>query len=558
MSCFHRFQQSVDHLGLPEKFTFPFFYQPHPLAVLAAEQLMQTLEQPRSPFTHQFGLNNTPGTGKMFGVLVVRNQHGELGYLAGFSGKIDDSNHHLGFVPPVFDMLSREGFFRQEMVEINAVTAALTSAQQDIALPELKQQLHIIEQQAGQEIEALRLETVQRRAERKQRRQASLAMQPPLSTEQFNELNQQLGKQSVADKNALKHLKGRWQSKIEQVSSVLNSKVSEIEELKQQRATLSNRLQHQLFRHYRFLNARLEQRDLVDIFASTSNPVPPAGSGECAAPKLLHFAYQNQLTPIALGEFWWGESPKSEIRKHKQFYPACQSKCHPILSHMLEGLEVDDNPLLTNPAKDQELDILYQDDAIVVVNKPANFLSVPGKHIKDSAYTRLQQQFSDVEGPFVIHRLDMATSGLLVFALTRRANKSLQKQFISRSVSKRYIAKIAAAVSSQHGEIHLPMRGDPNDRPRQLVCFEHGKPAHTTWEIKHQDSSGTTLYLYPHTGRTHQLRVHCAHQDGFDSPILGDTLYGQPAERLYLHAESLSFEHPYTKQAMHFQVDAAF
>ncbi|WP_394244567.1 RluA family pseudouridine synthase [Vibrio astriarenae] len=569
-SCFHAFNQPADHITLPERFTFPFFYQPHEIAVMAAKEVMNQLEHIGDSFQvsyppqvnsasntsqqHDHTFEAKQGSGKMFGVLVVKDASGQLGYLKAFSGKINDNNHHQGFVPPVFDMLKNDGYFRSEMERINTVGSDLKVAQSDIAIPELSQQLQQLQQQAQQEVETLRLETVKRRADRKSRREEANQL-PTVEREKELEI---LGTKSVADKNQLKHLKNHWQSQIESVQQLLDAKLNEVERLKQLRANLSHQLQHKLFKSYRFLNANRESKDLIEIFANTTSPIPPAGSGECAAPKLLQYAYANQLQPIALAEFWWGGSPKSEIRKHKQYYPACQSKCQPILGHMLQGLNVDENPLLINPAQDKPLELLYQDDAIVVINKPANFLSVPGRHIKDSALTRLEADFPDCEGPFVIHRLDMATSGILVFALTRRANKSLQKQFISRSVKKRYVAKLARKDIAATGKIDLPMRGDPYDRPRQLVCHEHGKSALTTWQVKTQDESGTTLYLHPHTGRTHQLRVHCAHHEGLDSPIIGDTLYGEPEKRLYLHAESLCFKHPYTNETLQFQVDAEF
>lgn len=563
-SCFHAFNQPTDHIILPERFTFPFFYQPHEIAMMAANEMMAQLEQINDSFQssrasnisqpHAHTFEAKQGSGKMFGVLVVKDASGQLGYLKAFSGKINDSNHHQGFVPPVFDMLKNDGYFRSEMERINTVSSDLKVAQSDIAIPELSQQLQQLQQQAQQEVETLRLETVKRRADRKSRREEANQL-PTVEREKELEI---LGTESVADKNQLKYIKNHWQSQIESVQQLLDAKLNEVERLKQLRANLSHQLQHELFKSYRFLNANRESKDLIEIFANTTSPIPPAGSGECAAPKLLQYAYANQLQPIALAEFWWGVSPKSEIRKHKQYYPACQSKCQPILGHMLQGLNVDDNPLLINPAQDKPLELLYQDDAIVVVNKPANFLSVPGRHIKDSALTRLEADFPDCEGPFVIHRLDMATSGILVFALTRRANKSLQKQFISRSVKKRYVAKLARKDIAATGKIDLPMCGDPYDRPRQLVCHEHGKSALTTWQVKTQDESGTTLYLHPHTGRTHQLRVHCAHHEGLDSPIIGDTLYGEPEKRLYLHAESLCFKHPYTNETLQFQVDAEF
>jgi tRNA pseudouridine32 synthase / 23S rRNA pseudouridine746 synthase len=362
----------------------------------------------------------------------------------------------------------------------------------------------------------------------------------------------------VAEKASLKQLKRKWDVNLNELQAQIDAFQEQIDALKEQRKNLSNALQQRLFSHYRFLNQYGTEKSLGEIFRLTANPVPPAGSGECAAPKLLHYAFQHQMTPISLAEFWWGASPKSEIRQHKKFYPACQNKCQPILAHMLDGLKLDDNPLLHNPAQGKEIDIIYQDEAIVVVNKPAEFLSVPGVNIQDSVYTRLQQMFSSDEGLFVIHRLDMSTSGLLVFALTRRANKSLQKQFITRGVEKRYLALLAGELQQSHGDIRLPLRGDLDDRPRQLVCFEHGKPADTHWQLIECRDGFSKVYLYPKTGRTHQLRVHCAHVEGLNLPIVGDDLYGSKGARLHLHAESLSFDHPYTKQRMTFTVDAEF
>lgn len=242
----------------------------------------------------------------------------------------------------------------------------------------------------------------------------------------------------------------------------------------------------------------------------------------------------------------------------KKFYPSCNSKCQPILGHMMQGLDVEPNPLEENWAEDKELEIIYQDDAMVVVNKPSGLLSVPGKTIKDSAYTRLQAMFPDVEGPFVIHRLDMATSGILVFALTKRANKSLQKQFMARGVQKRYMALLEGVLNAPEGEISLPMRGDPDDRPRQLVCFEHGKHAETYWQLIDVKDGRSKVYMYPKTGRTHQLRVHSAHHMGLNMPMVGDGLYGEKANRLHLHAEMLELDHPYSKERMVFKAECEF
>ncbi len=554
-NLFTRFNSDISHYSLPDKFTYPFYYQPHPLCVVAAEQLQQHL-QTQTDWQHDFGVDGNPqGTGKMFGVLLVQSPSGELGYFSAFSGKIADQNLLSGFVPPVFDMLAEKSFFRSDLAQITAINEQVTQRKANPKLLQLKQTLKQYQTDYAHAEQTQRDVMIQGRAARKAKRKQA---EQQLSEAELQALLDQLGKESVAEKNVLKYLKLEWDAKIAEVQAELNQLTSELDALKEQRKQLSNALQNRLFEQYRFLNINGEQKSLKAIFSNTTNPVPPAGAGECAAPKLLHFAFKHGYIPLALAEFWWGVSPKSEIRQHKQFYPSCSSKCQPILGHMLDGIRVDDNPLAESWALDKELEILFEDEAMVIVNKPSGLLSVPGKTIKDSAYTRLQERYPDVEGPFVIHRLDMATSGLLVFALTKRANKSLQKQFISRSVQKRYVALIEGVLDAPCGDITLPMRGDPDDRPRQLVCFEHGKPAETYWELIEVKDGRSKLYLYPKTGRTHQLRVHCAHHLGLNMPMVGDGLYGDKANRLHLHAERLELEHPYSKEPMQFQVEADF
>ncbi|MCG9750085.1 pseudouridine synthase [Vibrio brasiliensis] len=555
LNLFTRFTSDIDHYSLPEKFTFPFYYQPHPLCVLAANQLQQYLTT-QQEWQHDFGVDgNEAGTGKMFGVLLVKSPQGEIGFLSAFSGKIADKNLLPGFVPPVFDMLAEESFFRSDLACITEINSAVKEQQSNPRLAQLKQTLNQLEQDYQDEEHAQRQAIIAGRAARKAQREHG---EQTLDKTALDALLTDLSKQSVAEKNVLKYLKLEWEERIAAVKAELDVLLSSLNQLKQQRKQLSNALQNKLFAQYRFLNGRGEEQSLAAIFAPTTSPTPPAGAGECAAPKLLHYAFKHGFEPLALAEFWWGVSPKSEIRQHQKFYPSCNSKCQPILGHMLQGLKVDDNPLEENWAEDKELEILFEDDALVVVNKPSGLLSVPGKTITDSAYTRLQQRYPDVEGPFVIHRLDMATSGLLVFALTKRANKSLQKQFISRSVEKRYVALLEGEVEQQNGQIKLPMRGDPVDRPRQLVCFEHGKPAETYWEKISTINGRSKLYLYPKTGRTHQLRVHCAHHLGLNLPMVGDGLYGEKADRLHLHAERLEFEHPYSKERLTFSAEAEF
>lgn len=571
---FTRFNAPIDHIELPSAFTFPFYYQPHPLCVLAANELQQHLTT-QTEWQHDFGLNAdhqqssgdsviasgaNSGTGKMFGVLLVRSPQGELGYLSAFSGKVAEQNLLAHFVPPVFDMLAEECFFRVELKEITALNAQVKALSANPLVADLTQQLTQYKADYQAQETQQRQAMIDGRADRKQQRHQA---EKTKSGEAVKAVADDLAKQSVAEKNVLKYLKLEWDKKISHVETQLTTLTDAIAHAKQQRKTLSNALQNKLFEQYCFLNARGEEKSLKAIFAPNTNPIPPAGAGECAAPKLLHYAYKHGFTPLAMAEFWWGVSPKSEVRQHKKFYPSCHGKCNPILGHMLQGLEVDPNPLEDNWAADKELEIIYQDEAIVVVNKPSGLLSVPGKTIKDSAYTRVQAmfphaKFPDLEGPFVLHRLDMATSGLLVFALTRRANKSLQKQFITRGIEKRYIAMVEGEVEQNEGEINLPMRGDPDDRPRQLVCFEHGKPATTYWQLISIENGRTKLYMHPKTGRTHQLRVHCAHYMGLNMPMVGDGLYGEKDSRLHLHAEQLSFDHPYDHRRLVFEAPCDF
>jgi tRNA pseudouridine32 synthase/23S rRNA pseudouridine746 synthase len=235
---------------------------------------------------------------------------------------------------------------------------------------------------------------------------------------------------------------------------------------------------------------------------------------------------------------------------------------------MLSGMTIDEDPLLLNDIAEDALELVYQDESIAVVNKPSGLLSVPGKNIKDSVYARMKEKFPNATGPLIVHRLDMSTSGLMVIALTKDANKHLQQQFIKRTVKKRYIALLEGMVTSANesleneGDIKLPLIVDFDDRPRQMVCFDTGKIAQTHWEIispiAEQKLSTTRVRLYPQTGRTHQLRVHCAHTLGLNMPIVGDDLYGTVAERLHLHAELLVIVHPTTQQLMTFEVSPDF
>lgn len=563
--CFTTFTQPIDTYALPQRFTFPFYYEPHPLCVIAAEELQQHLET-QNLWQHNFGLMGelTGAIGKMFGVLLVQTPQGDIGYLSAFSGKLAEQNHWPRFVPPVFDMLAKDNFFLFENKQINQINGQLLALEEHSDIPRLSAALEVEQNQAEAELAAHRQLMILGRQRRKEQRH-QLAIHPTDTLHNNAIIEAKLNQESINEKNQLRNIKRYWDDRINTIKQALNQLIDKRDTLRSQRKQLSAALQQKLFEQYRFLNIQGVEKSLNAIFEGTVELAPPAGSGECAAPKLLHYAFKHGLKPLAIAEFWWGAPPKSEIRQHKQFYPACLRKCQPILKHMLEGLTLDDNPLLMNPAEGKTLAIIYQDDSMVVVNKPAEFLSVPGKEIEDSVYSRMRQTFPNATGPLIVHRLDMSTSGLMVIALTKEAHKQLQKQFIQRTVTKRYVALLAGIPTvmlnkQTMGQISLPLRGDLDDRPRQLVCYGFGKAAETHWQLKQIDkiTRKTRLYLYPKTGRTHQLRVHCAHSQGLNTPIVGDDLYGTRANRLHLHADLLVLRHPVSREEMSFQAEPEF
>ena len=566
-TCFTPFSNNIKSYDLPKRFTFPFCYEPHPLCLLASKELQQQLE------SHQQFQQEFEQMGKMFGVLLVKNEQDEIGYLAAYSGKlsVDEVAHEstLKFVPPVFDLDDKTDFFHAENLVINQLNEQLEKL---LCNPQLEEYQLKLASMLNQQNEQLDQHRSQMTINRKIRKTKRSQVRSNFIDDELAQRLKELAKESVFDKNQLRDLKLHWHELITKVQQKLSVLIDEINDIKKKRKRLSTRLQKKLFKQYRLLNNAGVEKDLMELFQNAPYPIPPAGTGDCAAPKLLQYAFQQKMKPLAIAEFWWGRAPKSEIRQHKNFYGACSGKCQPILTHMLAGIAMDDNPLLVNPAQGKELEIIYQDDDIVVVNKPGEFLSVPGKNIEDSVYLRIKQQFPLAEGSLIVHRLDMSTSGVMVLALTKRAQKNIQQQFVNRTIKKRYVAilegNIEKEMSKSHGEINLPLRGDFEDRPRQLVCFDHGKQSKTQWQVINLVDGKPKLYLYPESGRTHQLRVHCAHPQGLNMPILGDDLYGsntysskggnKKARRLHLHAQMLTLSHPVSKEVMTFQVDEDF
>lgn len=550
-SCFTTFNENIDNLALPEQFTFPFYYKPHPLAVAAAKQLQQQLKKLDKAILDTDDID----AGKMFGVLVVQDESQQLGFISAYSGQIAGIDEQLHFTPNVALKHIDDAEFSQQSQVINDINAQITALQNSDNYQQIEQQLVTARQHYEQQLIAKQQAMQVTRKQRKQQRQAAGEQ---LNNDEFEKLKNQLAGQSIVEKKQLQALKQQWQTRIAALEQAQLTIDDEINGLKKRRKVLSKNLQKKLFAQYQFLNANGEVTDLNAIFAKLPEHTPPSGAGDCAAPKLLQYAYKHNLKPLAMAEFWWGAPPKSAIRHHLHYYPSCYSKCQPILGHMLEGLNVEDNPLLVNPAQGKDLTIVYQDDDLLVVNKPAEFLSVPGINIDDSVYMRIKTQFPHASGPLIVHRLDMSTSGLLMIALNKRVHKALQKQFIERSVEKRYIALVAGNIAAESGTIELPLVLDFDDKPRQMVCYKTGKPSLTTWQVLERKNNTTRLQLYPKTGRTHQLRVHCAHHLGLNTPIVGDTHYGEKSDRLHLHAEYLAFTHPISHERLEFEVAADF
>ncbi len=540
----HRFTTPITDIPLPERFTYPFCYTPHPLCILAAKEVQSYL-------TRQTAWKDELRQGKMFGVLIVQTEHGETGYLAAFSGILAVKNLHPFFVPPVYDLLQPQGFFKIEEENISSINRNIRQLENDKAYAALSAELARTIQSAEDILATAKAQLKEAKTAREQRRK-----EKELNAQEEAELI----RESQFQKAEYKRLERSWKARITTLQTQTEDWERRISALKSERKTRSAALQQKLFEQFGMLNYRGEVKNLCEIFGQTVHKTPPAGAGECAAPKLLQQAYLHGWKPIAMAEFWWGDSPKTEIRHHGHYYPACKGKCEPILQHMLQGLQVEENPMLKRmqvPSKN--LEIVYEDSWLSVINKPAGMLSVLGKEDAVSVYSLMRGQYPEADGPLTVHRLDMATSGLMLIAKTKRVHQNLQAQFKNRLVRKRYVALLEGVVPKDKGTVDLPLCLNPLDRPRQMVHTEHGKPAITDYQVLERlDGKQTRIAFYPRTGRTHQLRIHAAHPLGLHCPIIGDELYGEKAKRLYLHAEYLEFTHPITGETVRITKEAEF
>ena len=554
----------------------PLDYEPDPLCIQACREVQEMLAR-REDWQEEIA------RGKMFGVLIVENVKTDIdvpkwGYLAAYSGQIGGRSDWEDFVPAVFDYLQPDGYFKTHEAEISRINQSISHLEKDERMKEARTLIRQLQEERKRTIAAYQEKMKEAKAKRDSRREAgnlSEAEEAEMIREsQFMKAELRRLKKSLSEKTALETEFEDYQENILR--------------LKQLRKQLSDALQQWLFSQFRMLNQEGESKDLLEIFRDEAlkeypqaaiatsriaalKMVPPAGSGECCEPKLLQYAYQHGYKPLQMAMFWWGESPKEEIRHHLQFYPACNGKCKPILHWMLPPSVFESPASAENGIGGQkgpfpkqvemlyeQVETLYEDCELTVIHKPAGLLSVPGKDAaQPSVYALMRRKYPKATGPLIVHRLDMATSGLMIIAKTEFAYHRLQKEFLNHRVQKKYIAIISEKEISEKdipekGIISLPLMPDYLDRPRQIVDHEQGKEAITEYEVLEPvDDSHLRIALYPKTGRTHQLRVHCAHQEGLNAPILGDPLYGnEKAARLHLHAEEITFEHPLTGKKM--------
>ena len=521
----------------PKRMNNPFDYEPHPLCIKACRELQAYLAK-REDWQEEIS------RGKMFGVLIVeRNESGQdtpqLGYLAAYSGQIGGRSDWEDFVPAVFDYLQPNGIFKIREAIISNMNLAIK--EMEVCEKKVQQLIQPLEGLRKSEIDKLQKNLKEAKAKRDAIRQRG-----NLTSEEEAEL--------IRESQHMKAEFRREKRKIEEKTEtelIYEKMQEEIRKVKLSRKKRSDNLQRWLFSQFNMLNDKGECKNLIDIFQDTAAKTPPAGSGECCEPKLLQYAYSLGYKPLQMAMFWWGESPKEEIRHHLHFYPACNGKCKPILQWMLPASTFE--PTAVDLSIYNKVEMLYEDREIAVIHKPEGLLSVPGKDAaQPSVYALMRSKYPEATGPLIVHRLDMSTSGVMMIAKTEFAYHRLQKAFLNHQIQKKYVAIISGKDIPEKGIISLPLMPDYLDRPRQIVDHEQGKEAITEYEVLEPvDDSHLRIALYPKTGRTHQLRVHCAHQEGLNAPILGDPLYcNEKAVRLHLHAEEITFEHPLTGKKM--------
>ncbi len=526
--------QAQEEKEAPSPLPSPFATRPHAIAIRAAEILQQELfAGAHDQLGHDF---DAPGEGKMLAVLVVRDSSGRLGFLRAGSGMLGGTWRPPGFVPPVFDDVARDQFWPAGQEQLQAVANeihALKNSEEARQLASAMQALKDQHEQSARELRATHKANKKRRA--------VLRSCGTLTEKELLALSHQ----SQDDRRAGKALRAQQRIELGCVLDEHRAFDHRIREKRSERASISNALLAKIQSGYRIANAKGETSSLAALYPG----VPPGGSGDCAGPKLLAYAYKQGLTPVAFAEFWWGAPPPGGGRHSGQYYPACRGKCGPLLAFMLQGLKHDPPPLFASTTPTTfSLTTIFDDDHIFAIHKPEAMLSVPGATslLRDSVLTRLRDAHEGPNRPLSVHRLDRDTSGVLLLAKSPEAHRAMQALFADRTIEKRYIAWLDGLVAADQGRISLPLRVDLDDRPRQVVDELHGKEAITDYVVLKRTSTRTKVAFFPRTGRSHQLRVHAAHPLGLAAPITGDRLYGTPEQRLYLHAKSLHFLHPMT------------
>ena len=563
----HYFQEDISFED-PQGFTDPFRYMPHPLVMMAAERVTSRIEGDSV-------LADAFSDGKMLGVLVCKasagsssqsreegrcsarllpsdaedtirnnNTHTDIVYIAGFSGNVGGKSFIEGFVPPIYDLTDPDGYFKEEEARISQINRKISEINCSDKFTLLKTELAEYEAARDTEIAEWAEKMQQSKKERAERRAA---------TDDAAELAA-ITKESQFEKAEFRRIKAGWTERIAHAQNQLDEIKKEIADLKKLRAEMSDKLQDWIFRQYIVHNAAGKEISVADLFAS-KGLVPPGGTGECAAPKLLEYAYRYGLKPIAMGEFWYGKSPETAVRTHGRFYPSCTSKCGPLLGFMLNGLDIQKDA----PAENLSPVIIYEDEQLIVAEKPSGMPSVPGLDGRQSLQEWISSRYGEIHA---VHRLDMDTSGVMLFAKTQDAAVDLRRQFEEHTVRKTYLARLSACQNSltegEKGIIELPLSADYDERPRQKADIRQGRPAITEYEIIGTHADGTTdIIFHPVTGRTHQLRVHSAHTLGLGCPIVGDMLYGGDcSRRLHLHAYEIRFRHPSDGKSVCFKGDS--
>jgi tRNA pseudouridine32 synthase/23S rRNA pseudouridine746 synthase len=482
--------------------------------------------------------------GKMYGILLVETSSKKQGVLKAFSGLLQGESEVNGWVP---NISGRERI-------------ALQEAETLIKLEEIKQQLIALDiSKENQEYSRLSqqwethlqsLANIHQKRKQKRKKQRDL-LQQKYKNDALNIAIEQLNEESRRDKREKKQLKEQRDQILKPLQEKIIIAERKISNLKQQRKQLSRQLQNQMYAAYSITNFAGKSYSLQDLIPEGL----PTGTGECCAPKLLHYAAINNLKPLAMAEFWWGSSLGDKIQG--QFYPACEERCQPLMGFLLSGLSHINERIVIN-----NFEIIYEDKWLIAVNKPPGLLSVPGRYSynQDSVLSRLKNLLSDDINLMTVHRLDQDTSGILLLAKNKETYQNLSQQFAKRIIKKRYEAIISGSLLINQGIIELPLWSDPNDRPYQKVNFAKGKTSITKFKIIKREGEYTRIELIPVTGRTHQLRVHCANIHGLGIPILGDKLYGKNHEknRLYLHAKELIFYHLQLEKTIHLNIKTPF